>query len=77
MSEDKTGETLLERAEKAFSSSSQQCVALCSDLQSTASQLEQAEAHGASPEQLDRLNARFLAISRRMENLDCPPCNLR
>lgn len=76
MSENKTGETLLARAEKAFSSSSQQCNALCGDLRSTAAQLEQAELSGATPEQIERLNARYLAISQRMQNLDCPPCNI-
>ena len=72
----RTVEALRKRAEEAFSSTNQQCSALCRDLRATDAKLTNAEMSGASPEKIKELKARFLALSDRLKALDCPDCAL-
>lgn len=67
---------ILQRAEKFFTTADSRCQALCRDLRTTAAQLEEAEVHGASEERIAELNARYLANTEAMVNLDCPDCNI-
>ncbi len=76
MSVDYPTKDAIERAEASFSSPDHRCSALCRELRSVDSQLEDALLHDARPERIDDLNARFLAITNELKRLNCPTCNL-